>query len=203
MLSKDTALKQIDEIYKVIKNDAQVIIPGKLMVAVGIAIMAIPLIELVLSTYIDPLLLSAGATTAIIFALRTLFYWSIFTGIGKFSSDPRAMHPIVKKAWEVGKFFPIVPVATAAALAATGYSELIAPMTLILVGCLYALFGQFTPTIVSVTACAFIAGGLAGIFLTTLGIPHLWMYLVVYQGLGCVLMGTSLLCKQRFCKSQE
>ena len=46
-------------------------------------------------------------------------------------------------------------------------------------------------------AWAFIVGGLVGMYLTTLSIPHLWMYLVGYQGLGYVILGLFLKFSQK------
>ena len=198
MINKDDALNQINEINKVIQGDLAVLIPGKLMMAIGAAIIAIPCIETIFSVTIDPLLNAVHASFSMIFILRTIFYWTLFTCIDKYISPKREqMHPVIKKAWERQKFFPIISVATAAALAITGHGELICPIILILVGCLFALFGQFTPFIVTAVACSYIIGGIIGIYISTLPIPHLWMYLVSYLGLGLILMGLILHYQQR------
>lgn len=96
---------------------------------------------------------------------------------------------LVKKVFDVGVLFPIIPISTAGMLALIGQIDLISPVVLILTGTLFVLYGQFSSRIVNVVAWANIIAGLIGIYATTYMIDHLWIYLVMYQGLTFIVMG--------------
>lgn len=192
MTNKNNAIERIDEIYNVIQKNFLVMLPGKLLITIGTAITMIPFIELFLSTYIDPQLINLGATQAMMFLARTVFYWTSFTLICKSSHEKPTIHPAIKRAWGLNDFFPILPITTAAMLAFTGNTELIMPMVLILVGCLWMLIGRFTSPIITGLALSLFIAGIAGIYLSTLGIPHLWKYLLMYQGISCFIAGLIL-----------
>ena len=90
-----------------------------------------------------------------------------------------------------------IPLLAAIILNVTGNSILIVPTILILNGFFYLCLNKFFPYIFTLMAWAFIVGGLVGMYLTTLSIPHLWMYLVGYQGLGYVILGLFLKFSQK------
>ena len=77
-------------------------------------------------------------------------------------------------------------------MAFAGYSALISPIILLLIGTLFLFFGQFTTAVVRYNAYNLIAAGIIGVWLSTLHIPHLWMFLVVYQGLSFISIGIIL-----------
>lgn len=187
------AFQQIDDIYGLIKGNLKGAISGAQMVAVGVVIILIPLLELFFKQAIDPYMIRIFDLAApyIIFLLRTVFYWSLFTMISrKFDKSENVTHNmLVKKVFDVGIFFPIIPISTAAMLGLIGQADLIAPIMLILIGTLFVLFGQFASSIVSIVAWANIIAGLIGIYVTTYMIDSLWAYLVIYQGLTFIVMG--------------
>lgn len=193
--SKYEAMQQIQEIYSIIEGNLKAIIPGSLMVATGIAIIAIPAIELFFHRVLDPYLqtLTIYHAHPVIFTLRTIFYWTLFSGIGHyFNRTDIKKNAFIEKVFSVGKLFPIIPIATSAMLAFTGHAELISPIVLILVGSLLALYGQFSSIIVTIVAWTNIAAGIIGIWLTTYHISYLWCYLVWYQGCSITIMGIIL-----------
>jgi hypothetical protein len=208
-MNKERALRQIDDIYQTMKGSFRAIISGSYMIAVGCAITMIPVMEMAFSVTLDPMLIGWGGSWGppLIFMTKTLFYWALFMGIAySFAEHARTkalMHPVLKKIWSLGSTFPIVPIAMAAVMAQCGYAGLVIPIVLILVGCLYALFGQFSSYIVTVVAWSYILGGLAGIYLSTLQITHLWKYLVVFQGIGIIIMGLVLAYEQRIAAARE
>jgi hypothetical protein len=190
------AMRQIDEIYAVIKGNLKGAISSTQMIVVGAMVACIPVVEAIFDNTIDPIVAQIAPSNAmyILFALRTAFYWGIFTFAGRFFA-PRtkaAPNALVKQLFELGKLFPMIPVATAAMLALVGQSDLIAPLILIMIGMLFVIFGQFSSPVVSRIAWANIIAGLAGIYLSSLHINNLWAYLVVYQGLTFILMGILL-----------
>ena len=123
---------------------------------------------------------------------RTVFYWTLFSSIGFYFKTPYKRNMLLKQAFEIGKLFPIIPISVGAALGITNNSELISPMILVLIGTLFAFYGQFTSRIVSAIAWSIITVGIGGICLSPYAIPHLGSYLIMYQGLSFVIMGYAL-----------
>lgn len=192
-MNNHEALKKIDEIHQIIRQSLLVIIPGTLLIAIGISITCIPFIEYGFSLSIDPLLRSAGGNFPIIFILRTIFYWTLFAYLSKaFHSQKKLIHPAVKKAWGFNDYFPLIPITTAGMLALSGYTSLCMPIVLILVGCFWGLIGRFTSPVISLLAAVNITLGIGSIYLTKIGIPYLWVYLLVSQGLSYLLAGIVL-----------
>lgn len=193
-IDKQVALRQIHDIYGIIEGNLKVAISGPEMMVVGTGVALIPLAEWFLKTTIDPFIV--GVTTvapALIFVLRTIFYWSVFGFLPRLFRHQKAeRNALVEQLFEVGKLFPIIPVATSAALALVGKTEIISPIVLILIGTLFVWFGQFTSRIVSVAAWANIIAGIIGICISQLFINHLWAYLVAYQGCTFIIMGAAL-----------
>lgn len=190
-MDKNQAVQQINDIYTLIEGNLRTIIPWQTMLFTGLGVMAIPLIEYLLNMFIDPIIYGYPQHNAVIFLLRTVFYWALFFGIAQYTKKPKK-NRLLEKVFSIGRLFPIIPVTTAAALAYAGYSDLISPMVLILVGCLFALYGQFSSCIMRVVAWANILGGIIGILLAPCFGAHLWSYLVCYQGLTMVIMGIIL-----------
>jgi hypothetical protein len=193
--SKHEAMQQVQEIYSIIEGNLKAIISGPLMITTGIAITTIPAIELFFSQMLDPYLqtLTGYHAHPIIFILRTIFYWTLFSFIGRYFNKPVIKkNAFIEKVFSVGEVFPIIPIATSAMLALTGHTDLISPIILILVGSLLALYGQFSSVIVTIGAWANIVAGIVAIGLTTYQIPHLWVYLVCYQGCSIIIMGIIL-----------
>ncbi len=190
MQNKDAALQQIDEIYNTLKGNLRTIISGTHMIVIGICIMAIPLIELIFNSTLDAYLSQKMAhPEVLIFLLRTIFYWTFFYNIGSRLKTPHKQNMLLEQAFSIGKLFPFIPISVAAALGITHNENLISPMVLILIGTLFTFFGQFTSRIVSTMAWSMIIAGIGGILLMPYAIPHLWIYLIMYQGLSFVIMG--------------
>lgn len=194
MHNKETALHQIDDIYKILQNNLKILISGPLMIAVGFAIVGIPLAEFVFEKVLDPFLNAIPYASSLKFLLRTIIYFATFNKIGSFFNLRRPKrNPLLGKVFKgIGKPFPYIVLSTAVVLAQTGYGELIAPIVLILIGIQFLFFGQFSDKIVRVIAYNLMLAGLVGIWLSTFSIPNLWMYLVIYQGLSFVVMGMIL-----------
>src|SRR5665213_2571140 len=164
MHHKDAAMQQINDIYNTIQGNLKTIISGATMIAVGIGVMAIPVIEWAFNNTIDPYLAQKIANPDIvIFILRTLFYWTLFSTICYSFKTTHKRNMLLKQVFEIGKLFPIIPISVGAALGMTNNSELISPMVLILIGTLFAFYGQFTSRIVSAVAWSIITVGIGGI----------------------------------------
>lgn len=193
--SKSEAMQQINDLYGIISGNLRIMISGPHMISVGTGVALIPFIELFLRNSIDKLIINAIPNSLlIIFILRAFFYWSSFGALSLIFKDKECneQNLVIKKITAIGKFFPIIPVATAAALSMTGNSNIISPIVLILIGTIFTWFGQFTSRIVSIVAWANISAGIIGIFLSVQGIKHLWAYLVFYQGCTFIAMGAAL-----------
>lgn len=194
MHNKETALHQIDDIYKILQNNLKILISGPLMIAVGLAVAGIPLVEWLFEQALDPFLNTIPYASGLKFLVRTIIYFATFNKIGSYFNLRRPQrNPLLGKVFKgIGKPFPYIVLSTAVVLAQTGYGELIAPIVLILIGIEFLFFGQFSDKIVRAIAYNLILAGLGGIWLSTLSVPHLWMYLVIYQGLSFVVMGMIL-----------
>jgi hypothetical protein len=74
-------------------------------------------------------------------------------------------------------------------------ASLIHPMVLMLLGLIFSLYGKFTKKIVSFVGRAFILGGFLYLFsldlIATKDFLHkyLWIFMVLFNGLGLCLMG--------------
>lgn len=189
-MDKNQAVQQINDIYTIIEGNIRTIIPWQNIFFTGIGVMGIPAMEYLLSTFVDPIYGYTGQP-GITFLFRSAFYWMLFLGIARRTKKPKK-NLLLEKVFSIGRLFPIIPVTTAAALSYTGYSDLISPIVLILVGCLFALYGQFSSCTMRIVAWANILGGIVGILLIPYFGDHLWRYLVCYQGLTMVIMGIIL-----------
>jgi len=192
MSSKEQALSHIQEIHATIEQTLTATLASAPVLAVGILVALIPGIEYLLGTYIDPLITTAEYVLYVKFSYRIALYWLlsvIFAWCVSSKEEEAAQHPFIRKMFRVFKFYPLIPISTAAVLAQTGYTDLIAPFLLILIGSLHVIIGQFTSWIVSTIAWSWIIVGLAGIYLIHYDIPHMWQLLVLFQGLGLMIIG--------------
>lgn len=192
MSDKDMAINQINQIHATIENAVRATISGPHMVAIGCGVAAIPLFEIFLAHTLDPLIQSwnLAHTTPLLFGLRTIFYWSLFANIARMLPQDRTVsHPFIQKLMRAFRWYPLIPITTAALLAQYGYVDLIAPIVLILIGSLHVIIGQFAPWIMSAVAWSWIGAGLIGIALSTMQIPYLWQGLVIFQGIGLIIIG--------------
>ena len=125
MHNKETALHQIDDIYKILQNNMKVIIYGPLMIAVGFAIVGIPLAEWLFERVLDPFLNVSAYASILRFLLRTIIYFATFNKIGSYFNlrRPQRNSLLVKVFKGIGKPFPYIVLSTAVVLAQTGYSE--------------------------------------------------------------------------------
>lgn len=197
MLTKNDALLRIEEIHKTLKNNFLVEIKGKLLLGIGLGLIAVPGCEWLMGRFIDDTLLDAGIARWGLFLIRTILYWVTFYGISKWAQPKTSMHTAVQQAWSFHDIYPIIPIATAGMLALTGNKAMIPPITQILVGCFWGTIACFSSRVISWVATVFIVTGIGGIYLTTLTIPHLWAYFLLFQGTVCTIAGMALFVEQR------
>lgn len=193
MTRRDHALKQIEEINEVMRNSLTINLPGGLLVGVGLGLLAVPFCEMFFSQSVDQWI----QPKVLIFILRTVFYWVAFALISRlFAKREDIVHPAIKKAWALNPYFPLVPLATSAVLALTGYSALIGPIVSILVGLYFSLIGRFSQCAFSVLAAVYIVIGLVGIYVATMGIDNSWYGILWLQGASCIVTGMILRAQQ-------
>jgi len=199
MSQQNAAIQQIDEIYSILKGNLRTALSSSLMMATGVCIMLIPLIELAFDNTIDIYLINTTAyASTIIFAIRTLFYWTLFGSVGRYFKKQSAHNNILRsQLFQIIRWFPIIPIATGAALGATGNGDLATPIVLILIGTLFIFFGQFSSKIVSTVAWSIVIAGIIGICLSSYAIAHLWVYMLLYLGFSFIMMGHILRYEQK------
>jgi hypothetical protein len=101
--NKDAAFQQISDIYKVIQGNFRLTLSGNLMILLGIMIASVPLMEIGINTYIDPLLAKIFVfESPAIFFLHIFFYWALFTVVPPLilyaGEKKETMHPIMQRA---------------------------------------------------------------------------------------------------------
>lgn len=189
MVSKSEALERIEEISQAMRQSLSVILPGTMFIAIGVAVAMIPGVEFLLQSFVDPILVGWKVPVSVIFLLRTVFYWGSFALLSGLFRHEAVVHPAIKKAWGLNLLYPLIPVATAGMLALIGHAVLAMPIVLILVGLFYALIGRFTHVALTGLAISYIVVGIGSIYLTTFNIPSLYLYLLLFQGIACMIAG--------------
>lgn len=193
MSQQNAAIQKVDEIYNILKGNLRTVISSSLMMVTGICIMMIPLMELIFNHTIDAYLVQTTPyASAIAFAIRTIFYWTFFSGLSYYFKKPEEGNIIHAQLFQIGKWFPLIPVSVGAALGATGNGDLATPIVLVLIGTLFTFFGQFSSKIVTTIAWSIIVVGIIGICVTPYAIAHLWVYLLMYLGFSFICMGQIL-----------
>lgn len=193
---KINAIEQIDTIYKTIQENFNINIYGPEIAFNGLAIACIPLIESLFSTTIDPFFASIlPYKTAILFIIRSIFYWVLFYGISRYFEPKEKLYPenkLIRKVIEQNNFFAIIPIATAMALIFSGQEIFIAPIICIILGSQLLQISKFTKSIIKITAWAQILIGIIGIILTKYAILNLWGYIIALFGTTLIVAGLIL-----------
>ncbi len=189
MINKEEAVRKIEDINRVMVGSFSALLSGERMMAIGAGVMAIPLIEALLSFGVDPLFVQMGLTSGLVFFVRALFYWFLFAGIARFFPVTPTRHPMIKRIFSLLRLVPLILVPMAGILAYSGYGNLISPFILIMLGFAFLIFGLFSPAIVSIISWSFIGLGFLGIYLSQFSLPQLSNSLIILQGLGFVIMG--------------
>lgn len=186
------ALNQIAEIHKVIEGSNKALFSGERMMVMGVLITLIPLIEK-MTTYLT-FGHDFGPDAGMIIALiHTAFYWTLFTVVGRllpFKKSTQAnSHPLIQKAFSLSRPFMISIFGLIFVLSLVNQFQLIHPMSLILLGLMFSLYGRFTIPAVTYIAWTYIFIGLAYAAVSNQNIPGLWIYLTAYNGISYFVMG--------------
>lgn len=194
-MDQNEALLKINEIHNVIEGSNKAIFSGERMMVIGAMLLLIPVIEVASQG------LSFGADFGdnagiIIMAIHTLFYWGLFSVVGKilpFKGFKREEnHPLIKKAFSLKTPFIVCIFGVMFAFAAIQQWQFIHPMVFVFLGLMFSLYGKFTIPAVSYIAYSYIGLGFVYIYLTQFHIPNLWIYMLVYNGLSYIAMGLFL-----------
>lgn len=146
---------------------------------------------MILRSCIDPFITNESFSATTIFLFRTALYWSIFAALSKIFPQTQQPTSIIKKIVSASYWFPLIPLATGAALGMIGQTHLIVPLVQIILGTFFMILGRISAPIVTLIAWSLVAGGLIGIYWSPV-IDSLWMYLLIYQGFLFVIMGAIL-----------
>lgn len=199
MDSKEALLK-INEIHQVIESSNKAIFSGERMIVTGVLVTLVPVVEIATQflTFGHDFGENAGIMIALI---HTAFYWLLFSMVGRFSpfkkTNPDQQHPLIAKAFSLGRPFFVSIIGMIIALSVVGQSQLIHPFVFILLGLLFNLYGRFTIDAVRYIAWSYIVLGFIYTLLTKSQIPNLWIYMTVYNGLSYVVMGLFLRKEQK------
>ena len=200
-MEKIEAVKQIEEISKVINASNKVIFSGSKMIGIGILVLLIPLIE------IPSQALTFGfnfgsITPYLIPLIHIIFYWFLSTvisrGITRWLNDRETneVHPLIKQAFSLHRPILTALFGTILILIPIGQGALVFPMAYLFLGILFSLYGKFSASKVSYIAWTYIILGLLYAYLTKFNIAYLWVAFTTYLGLSYIIMGY-FLCKER------
>ena len=194
-MDTNEAMKQIDEIHRVIEGSNKAFFSGERMIVTGLMVALIPAIEWAtrfLTFGVEAIANSGAAITLI----HTAFYWGLFSLVGRLlpfkKMDRTQLHPLIQKAFSISRPFMFALIGTIFSLAAIGQGQLIHPMVFILLGFLFSLYGRFSIPAVSHIAWSYLVAGVGYAYLTKFNLEHLWIAFVIFQGLSLVVMGLFL-----------
>jgi hypothetical protein len=184
------ALLKINEIYQVMESNNKVIFSGEKLIAIGIYLLLIPFLE-IFTNYLTFGLV--GDKPVAVGLIHFLFYLFSIQLISKFEfkekSNHSVAHPLIQKAFQIGKPFYYSIIGIIVALLVIGQAQLAHPVVFILQGLLFNLYGRFSIPAVSWIAWSFIVVGIGYALLTPYQISNLWIYMLIYNGLAYVAMG--------------
>jgi hypothetical protein len=194
-MNSNEALQRINEIHKVIESSNKAIFSGERMIVTGVLVTLIPLIEI--ATQYLTFGHEFGEKDGLYIALiHTIFYWALFKAVGKLSpykkAAPYEQHPLIEKAFSLGRPFFVSIMGVVFVLSFTEQYQLIHPIVFILLGLLFNLYGRFTVKAVTMIAWSYIFLGFIYALLNKQHIPHLWIYMTIYNGLSYIAMGIFL-----------
>ena len=189
------AMKQIEEIHKVIRSSNRAVFSGERMMVIGFMVCLIPVIEWLT----EGLTFGSEAISSqpmLISLIHIVFYWGIFSIAGRAlpfkKLDRNELHPLIQKAFSVSRPFMVALFGIIFSFVAIGQGQLIHPMVFVLLGFLFSIYGKFSIQAVSIVAWTYIVGGVLYAYLTKFNLPHLWIYFTAYNGLSLIVMGIFL-----------
>ena len=200
-MERTEALKQIDEINKIIQASNKVIFSGSRMILYGVLVLLIPAIEK--GTVYLTFGYNFGEFGKLSPYLATLihigFYWLLFGYLGKLvthyfnKKTETTIHPLIDRAFSLYRPIVVAIIGIVSILAPMGEpGRFIFPMVYILLGILFNLYGRFSLSIVTKISWSYIIFGLAYLFLTQFHLENLWMGFTTYLGLSYIVMGYTL-----------
>lgn len=184
------ALAQINLMQQVIQGNTKLLFSGRKTIAIGIILCLVPIFELGFSHLPD----SLNLWLQII--IRVVFYYLISLLAVKLTQRKQtAKHqlpPILQKSFELHSTILKTIALLDIALALGGYTDLILPLNLILIGLLYNLFARFTLKLLSYISWSYIILGLVSIALNNYIGSNTWIFELYYLGITYIIMGVIL-----------
>ena len=185
------AMRRINEIHEIIVGSNQEVFSPQRLMVYGVMISLMPFLE-ISSRYMTFGFDIPRQYSSLVVAVHVLVYWGIFALVGRlprFRNNRDGLRPEVKKAFSIARPVLIAMVGVIFVFSAIGQGQLIYPITLVLLGVLFSLYGRFSIPAVSWIAWSYIIGGLAYAWATPLDIRHMWIYMLLHHGLSYVVMG--------------
>ena len=198
-MDKEQALKQIEEMSRLISASNRYLFCGPQMMFYGVLVMLIPVIEKysVYLTFGYDFNKFGMWSPYVVCVIHIVFYWTLFSMFGKIvvqkfgSKNKLELHPLIHKAFRLYKPIVFSIFGIILMLAPMGEpGRFILPFVLILVGILFNLYGRFSLKIVSWISWSYIFLGLVYGHLTQYeAARNMWMFITTYWGLSYIVMG--------------
>lgn len=184
------ALAQINLMQQVIQGNTKLLFSGRKTIAIGIILCLVPIFELGFSHLPD----SLNLWLQII--IRVVFYYLISLLAVKLTQRKQTVKhqlpPILQKSFELHSTILKTIALLDITLALGGYTDLILPLNLILIGLLYNLFARFTLKLLSYISWSYIILGLVSIALNNYIGSNTWIFELYYLGITYIIMGVIL-----------
>lgn len=184
------AIEQLELIKAVVNGNNNLLFSSGKLIVIGVILCLVPLFELGLNKFF----LNYSNILQIVF--HAIFYIIVSNLAVKIfvknKSKQVVLPPLLKKAFNLhGVILYLVGFCDIALVISQNYN-LIMPINMILFGLLFELFGRFSVIAVRIVAFSYLIIGILSIAFYTYLTPELWLYEIIYLGIGYIVTGILL-----------
>lgn len=186
-MNKNEALRTIEDLKDVIQRGEILVLNYKIYFSIGAFLLVIVAMKLVS----EPIAAAVGTDTNSIFKTGKAIIASIFAVIGLtcFRKEFLVSTGRLKSAYQLGATLGGSIILIGLALSKIGYTELILPMTMCLLGNLIAVYGVFSSQIVKYTGWSLILVGTLFMFVQKHTSVDLLIWQLVYIASSMLVVG--------------
>lgn len=195
-IEKDEALRQIAEIASVIKSSNTLSFPGRSVLALGIGVLLVPLIEYPTQRLTFGYDFGDNYLVAIAI-IHVVFYFIYFNGIRfairkLFNEDPAAeSHPLLARSLAMERPIIVAIAGSILVLVPIGQGHLAYPFVFILLGILFNLYGRLSRPVIFYISWSYIFLGFLYAALSVYQSHEMWLPFNTYMGSTLIVMGYS------------
>lgn len=198
-MSKEEALGKLEEIGNVIRSSNRFIFSGGATIGYGIGFLILFVINfmitklslvIVLSNYVDPKLIYAVFS---LFGFLVVYFFGFIVNKVYPTKCLAVPHPIIVRAFSIWKPLMVSIVGVAYLLSTGGYTDIVFPICLLLMGVGYNLIGRFSLYVIERVSWLYI---IVALFIIMIGEKNLFVssqhIFFVLSGVTYIYMGIAL-----------